>query len=153
MDLNLVEARARDLLDQHGLVTWQFAWDHARRRAGQTVFGPNKITLSKVLMKLYSPEQVDQVILHEIAHALVGPKHNHDATWRRTAARIGVVRPRASLKNAPSPEPRWIGTCPAGHEVHRFRRPTSVQSCSICNPRFSRAHLITWHMNPARSGR
>ena len=36
------------------------------------------------------PEEVRDTILHEVAHALVGPGHGHDTVWKATAAQVGA---------------------------------------------------------------
>ena len=81
------EARdlARSLMDASGLFDWRFRFDHARRRAGACTHATRTISLSGPLTDLYDADTVRAVVLHEIAHALVGPAHGHDAAWRRAA--------------------------------------------------------------------
>ena len=69
------EARdlARSLMDASGLFDWRFRFDHARRRAGVCTHATRTISLSGPLTDLYDADTVRAVILHEIAHALVGP--------------------------------------------------------------------------------
>lgn len=130
---------------QHGVDrTWRLGWDNARRRAGQTRFHDRTITLSKPLMSLYTQAQVRDTILHEIAHALVGPEHNHDSVWRATAQRIGCSGRRQVSPDAPQPPAPWVGRCAAGHEVHRYRRPRAVASCSRCSRTFDPRFVLTW---------
>lgn len=123
---------------------WRLGWDNARRRAGQTRFRDRTITLSRHLMALYQPEHVREVILHEIAHALVGPAHHHDAVWRATARRIGATGRRLLPADAPRPPAPWVGRCSAGHEFHRYRRPPAKASCSRCSHTFDPRFLIHW---------
>lgn len=111
--------------------SWAFGFDHARKRAGQTNFSKRQITLSAPLMRIYSEEAVRGVILHEIAHALVGAGHHHDATWKRMAVAIGA-QPRASLNGMPHLPPLWQGRCAAGHQFARYRRPQVPASCVAC---------------------
>lgn len=144
--MNLYAARdlAVSLLRQHGLHEWTFRFDHARRRFGACRYAQKAITLSRHLTFLNGDEQVRDTILHEIAHALAGPRHGHDAVWRATARRIGCSGQRCSSADAPRVEGDWVGTCAAGHRITRHRRPERPGSCRTCSPTFSAEHLFTW---------
>lgn len=144
MDLRDAFALAEHLLDQHGPAGWTVTLDSAKQRAGVCRFGPREIGLSAPLTVLHSQEQVRDTILHEIAHALVGPRHGHDAVWRRTALAIGCTGARCVPADAPRVEPAWLGVCPAGHTTGRHRRPERVMTCGRCASRFDLAHLYTW---------
>jgi predicted SprT family Zn-dependent metalloprotease len=144
VDLDAAASLARRLLDEHGLDAWAFGWDRARRRAGQCRHDLRRITLSRDLTALHDEAEVRETVLHEVAHALVGPRHGHDAVWRATAVRIGATGRRTVDPAAPSVEGDWVGVCPAGHRVTRFRRPTRPLSCGRCAPRFEVRHLYAW---------
>jgi predicted SprT family Zn-dependent metalloprotease len=135
---------ARALVAAHGLRGWTVGLDRAKTRAGACHYGKRMITLSGPLTRLHSEEHVRDTILHEIAHALVGPRHRHDAVWRETALRIGSTGERCVPADAPKVAGDWLGTCPAGHEVHRHRRPQRLQSCSECSRSFDARHLFEW---------
>ncbi|MCI6574162.1 MAG: SprT-like domain-containing protein [Arcanobacterium sp.] len=122
---------ALDIHRSRDVANWRLGFDHARKRAGMTDFSAQKITLSAPLMRLYSENMVRQVVLHEIAHALVGAGHHHDASWKRVAAAIGA-EPRASLVGTPQVPPLWQGRCNGGHEFGRYRRPQTAASCMAC---------------------
>lgn len=144
MDLRHVRKMALEEMDRAGLTGWSLTWDHARRRAGACRFETRTISLSKPLMQLYEYEQVREVILHEIAHALVGPSHHHDAVWRATALRLGSSGRTRLPSSLPKPPPTWVGSCPNGHTFERYRRPSTASSCSQCNQNFDRRYLIAW---------
>ncbi|MDX5318813.1 MAG: SprT-like domain-containing protein [Actinomycetes bacterium] len=145
MDLRDVRLLATGLMSQHGVGDWQLGWDNARTRAGMCRFGTRTISLSRHLMVLYEPEQVREVVLHEIAHALVGPQHNHDSVWRAKAREIGSSGARALPADSPRPPAPWVGRCPLGHEFHRYKRPPAQSSCSRCSSRFDARFLLEWH--------
>ena len=138
---------ARSLMEQADVGDWELAFDRARRRAGQTDHARRRLTLSRHLMSLYDEAQVRETILHEIAHARVGPHHGHDAVWAAEATRLGATGRRLIDTQAPRLRGRWVGRCPAGHEVDRMRRPASPVSCSRCAPRFSLEHLLSWSLD------
>lgn len=135
---------ARDLMDQHGLHEWKLVLDNARTRAGVCRAGRREIGLSRVLTELHDEAEVRDTVLHEIAHALVGPEHGHDAVWRAQALRIGCSGQRCLSSSTPRPDAPWVGTCAAGHEVRRYRRPTRVQACGVCARTFDPRHVIAW---------
>lgn len=139
-----VESLARQLLDRHGLTGWRIEFDHARTRAGKCDHGRRIISLSKVLTALYDSEAVRDVILHEIAHALVGHEHGHDAVWKEQARRIGARPHRLLRPDLPRPSAPWVGTCPRGHRLSRYRRPTRVVTCARCSRQFDLTYLFTW---------
>ena len=149
MNLPDVLDLARSLMEEAGVGDWELALDRARRRAGQTDHTRRRLTLSRHLMSLYDQAQVRETILHEIAHARVGPRHGHDAVWAAEAVRLGATGRRLVDARAPRLPGRWVGRCPAGHEVDRMRRPASPVSCSRCSPRFSLEHLLSWSLDGA----
>jgi SprT-like family len=144
MDPHAAVALARRLLDEHGLDGWTVVLDRAKTRAGVCRPGRREIGLSADLTRLHSDDQVRETILHEIAHALVGPSHGHDGVWRAAALRIGCSGERCAPADLPRVDGPWAGTCPAGHVQRRHRRPTRVVSCSRCAPSFDPGHLFTW---------
>lgn len=144
MDLQIVQQLARGLMDRHGLEQWGLVFDRARRRAGMTRYQEQVISLSRPLMQLYDENQVRDVILHEIAHARVGTGHGHGAVWKQEARRLGTP-PRASITEAPRPPAPYLGRCPSGHEVERFRLPRGARSCATCSKGFDRRYLLTWY--------
>ncbi|WP_141676087.1 SprT-like domain-containing protein, partial [Actinomyces oris] len=91
MNLPDVLSLAHSLMEEADVGDWDLAFDRARRRAGQTDHARRRITLSRHLMSLYDETQVRETILHEIAHARVGPSHGHDAVWAAEATRLGAT--------------------------------------------------------------
>ncbi len=144
MDLRDAFALAEDLLEHHGLPDWSVVYDGAKRRAGICRFGPRVLGLSAPLTALHDEAEVRDTILHEIAHALAGPRHGHDAVWREIATRIGGSGERCVSPDAAYVETPWLGVCPAGHASGRHRRPERVMTCARCSPAFDLAHLIGW---------
>ena len=144
--MNHTEARelATGLMDQHGLAGWRLVFDNAKTRAGVCRSERKEIGLSRHLMSLYSPEQVTETVLHEIAHALAGPRHGHDRVWRTVARRIGCSGRRCMPADAPTVDGAWEGVCAAGHRTTAHRRPVRVRSCLGCATRFDPAALYTW---------
>lgn len=144
MEISAALALGRRLLREHGLEHWSVTTDRAKTRAGVCRFGARTISLSAPLTRLHDEAEVRDTILHEIAHALVGPFHGHDDVWRSKAVEIGCSGQRTVDADAPQVEGPWRGECPAGHAYTRHRRPGRVMSCLACNPEFDAAALLTW---------
>jgi predicted SprT family Zn-dependent metalloprotease len=151
VDLGDAFAMAEYLLEVHGLDDWEVSYDNAKRRAGICRFGERTLGLSAPLTAVHSETDVRDTILHEIAHALVGPRHGHDAHWRRVAVSIGCSGERCAPADAPSAPAAWLGTCPSGHTLDRHRRPERVLTCGLCSSTFDLTHVYTWthHGRPA----
>ncbi|MDM7884582.1 SprT-like domain-containing protein [Curtobacterium sp. RHCKG23] len=148
--LEHVRERAEQLLAVHlGPGDWTFAFDHAKTRAGQCDFARRRVTVSRHIAARVSADDVEQVLLHEVAHALAGPRAGHGPVWRRTAAAIGYTGSRLYDGPIASELAPWVGTCPAGHEHVRYRTPTRPLACARCSRRFDGRNLITWQRRGA----
>jgi len=80
---------ASSLLREHGLNDWRFKFDYSTRRAGCCNYRDQTISISFELARNGTDDEITDTLLHEIAHALVGKKHNHDAIWKAKARAIG----------------------------------------------------------------
>ncbi|MDR1512777.1 MAG: SprT-like domain-containing protein [Propionibacteriaceae bacterium] len=136
------QARASELIGQH-LTAWSFGFDHARARVGCCHYDDRQITLSRHLVLGLTAPEVDQAVLHEIAHAIAGPKEGHGPAWRRTAARLGYTGRRTMHVPDAREQARWVARCPKGHEYRRHRRPSRAAYCSPCS-RAGQWHLLKW---------
>jgi predicted SprT family Zn-dependent metalloprotease len=145
-----VRAWAHALIALHLDDHWSFGFDNAKTRAGLCNYTAKKITVSKYLASRYEDDDIHQVLLHEVAHAMAGPKAGHGAAWKSTARELGYVGRR--LHDGPIADELapWVGTCPAGHTHFRYRRPTRPLSCGRCSRGFSQSNLITWTKRPVR---
>lgn len=144
MHLDDAEATALRLMRTHGLGAWRFAFDRAKTRAGICRYDSHTIGLSRTLTQLHTDAEVRDTILHEIAHALVGPEHGHGRVWRARALDIGCSAQRCLSDAAPRPDAPWLGTCPRGHVVTRWRRPQRVLSCRRCSSSFDPDVIFMW---------
>ena len=143
-ELARVRHWADALIRLHLDATWTFDFDHAKRRAGLCNFSEKRITVSRYLAGRYEDDEVHQILLHEVAHALAGPSAGHGPKWKATARELGYVGKRLHDGAIASELAPWVGTCPAGHVHYRYRKPTRPLSCGRCSPRFSAANAIAW---------
>jgi hypothetical protein len=93
--LHKVKEFANEQLKKWGLTgsygcDWCMVWDKSVRRYGQCRYHKQEIGISKVLANINSFEETQDVVLHEIAHALAGMGHGHDAHWKRMCIKVGA---------------------------------------------------------------
>ena len=88
---------AENKLKETGLFQkgWTFVWDNkAVRRYGQCRYGSKEIGVTKKLVAINEISDSEDVVLHEIAHALVGRGHGHDGSWKIMCRKVGAVPER-----------------------------------------------------------
>jgi predicted SprT family Zn-dependent metalloprotease len=126
---------ARELMACHGLHDWSFAFNRCKRSMGLCRWGRKTIELSIHLVDRNGLDEVRDTILHEIAHALAGPQHGHDAVWKAWCVKVGARPQRCGQANMP--EGRWQARCPGcGGLFYWHRRPRVLTGwfCRPCGP-------------------
>lgn len=144
LDRDSVEARterlAREKLTAHGLWAkgWRFQWNTtSKRHAGWSKPRTRRIEVAEWVLELDWPwEEVRDVVLHEVAHAIVwrdgGLASSHGPEWKRVAERIGADPTRCYDGSLPTVERLWREYCPeCGWErrLHRLGRGGSCPDC------------------------
>ena len=110
-----VEDHAAELLERHlntgaPATRWRFRFETATSRAGICRHDTRTIALS-VSFVLRAPwDDIQNTLLHEVAHAIVDPGHGHDTVWQTAARRIGCTANRCSTVTHSLK--RWMGRCP-----------------------------------------
>ena len=136
--LQEIEDFAYKKLVEHELLEWNFGFDLAQNRGGVCRFARKEITLSVTYCLKASREEVLDTVLHEIAHAMVGPGHHHDDVWKKAAFKIGCKGDVChSVEHGLD---KWEGHCPCGQEWRRKKLMTKVRNgtCPKCDAK------ITW---------
>lgn len=153
MDLNKASWMAKQLMKEHGIGDWGFRFAKSVNNLGFCSYGRREIALSVSHTALGSEERVRNTILHEIAHALVGPHHDHDNTWRSKALEIGCDGQRCStVKPEERVEKRYIIVCSVHGTVGQKSmhvRGARPKSCGRCSPTFNPAFMLQTKLNPA----
>lgn len=130
LQMTAVQELAVQLIRENGLHGWSFKFDHSSRRAGCCYFRDRLITLAFDLARTGSKEDIRDTLLHEIAHALVGKKHNHNTVWKAKAREIGGTGERThKLQFA---QPRWSVTCENRCWIHTAQQRNSKLICRKC---------------------
>jgi predicted SprT family Zn-dependent metalloprotease len=127
---------ARQLMAEHGLQDWTFGFNRRKQSMGLCVYARQTIELSIHFVERDNPwNEIRDTILHEIAHALVGPGHGHDRVWKRKCTEIGARPQRCG--DAKMPEGSWKADCGGcGKCYHRHRKPKRARGwfCTECGP-------------------
>ena len=121
---------ARSEMDKYGLCDWKIELDYAKVRAGACHFREKKISFSRHFLKNADQLDINDTILHEIAHALVGPKHGHDRVWKSMAKKIGCSAKRCHTLEFS--EYKWIRFCTNycwEQKVHRRKLNLICKKC------------------------
>lgn len=124
MDLAAAKRLAHEKMTEHGLTDkgWTFKWSTAQTTFGWCHHIDMTIALSKPLTKLNDEAAVLDVILHEIAHALLPRKHGHDKVWKAMARAIGANPERCFDGDDTNTVPaRYTGSCRHGCTIERYR--------------------------------
>jgi predicted SprT family Zn-dependent metalloprotease len=142
----LIEVRqlALELLATYGLADWTFAYNRRKRALGFCFYASRTIELSIHFVEHNDADSIRDTLLHEIAHALVGPGHAHDTVWKAMCRRIGA-QPQACCRSARMPEGNWQAQCGScGRRYTRYRKPKRLDGwyCPPCH--HGRGNLI-WH--------
>lgn len=136
MELKQAESLAISLMIKHNIYQrgWTFKFDNAKRRFGVCKHRSKTISLSQYLVLLNDVNQVQDTILHEIAHALT-PGQGHNYTWKLKAKEIGCKPERCySNKEVATPKSKYEAVCVGCKSVHKKHRKTKrIVSCGRCS--------------------
>jgi len=104
------------LLKLHGLkdLGWKFDIGNRKRQIGTCFHSTKTITISKWWIEDSTPEAITDTILHEIAHALVGPGNGHNKVWRAMCIKVGAkpIRCGDVVEHKTTAKPNYIVVCP-----------------------------------------
>ncbi len=130
LELEAIKRLAKKLMVKHSLISWQFEFDNGSKRAGCCDYRRKVISLSYGYARYASNKEIKNTILHEIAHALVGSKHNHDAVWKAKAIEIGCSGERChDVEFTP---PRYIVKCKNNCWIKTAERKRRDVVCIHC---------------------
>jgi predicted SprT family Zn-dependent metalloprotease len=155
--MNVIEAEilALDRMEEHGLFDelWHFDFEHCKRTLGRCHYTPKKITLSKWYVEFNNESEVEDTILHEIAHALSYIRHGskgigHGGIWKGICREIGAIPKSCSKGNLVKPKDhyKYIDDCACGITYKRHRKSDfRIYRCPKCKqPLFNRQEKSEW---------
>jgi SprT protein len=138
-------ALARSLLVEFKLWEWSVGLDpRATRRFGQCQHRTRRIGLSTKLVELNGRAEVEDVIRHEIAHALAGANAGHGRIWKMWCHKTGARPERCYSTDAVvTPKYAWTLRCPehADWTTQRSQRRNGRYSHPGCKA------ILIWEKN------
>lgn len=140
MDLDHATEIATRVIRENGLIDWSFGFNRNKRRLGVCKAYLKRIELSEPYVVANDIEHVKDTILHEVAHALVGVDHGHDAVWKDMCVKLGCT-PKGCESEALMPVGDWRAQCPGCKKTfNRHRKPVHVRGlyCVVCGPETGR---------------
>lgn len=148
MDIFKANKIGLELMEKHGLTAlgWKFQMDNAKRRFGVCKHRSKVVSLSLPLTQLNSEEQVTDTIIHEIAHALVGPKQGHGPVWKAKAIEIGCKPERCYGEDVLQPKGKYTADCPdCGYTFVRIKKVKRGRKYSChCQKTFNPNKTLKW---------
>jgi predicted SprT family Zn-dependent metalloprotease len=134
MKLTDAKILAETYLEQHLKNGWVFDFDNAVNRFGSCRHHSRRITLSRKLTKVNDMDRVERVIIHEVAHAVLGRGYGHSSIWKSKCLELGGDGERCFTDdNTIMPKLKYTLTCPkCGTTISRSRLGKSAKK-SACN--------------------
>lgn len=146
-----IEALAVLHMEANGLLAqgWTFGFDKAIERAGCCHWNKKKITISPIVVAEWTEAGIENMITHEVAHAIAGQSAGHSLKWQRIHKSLGGDGERlydGGAKDTPVRiKPKWVAVCPqCGPRKETHRRLNC--SCGDCggrryNPKFKLTYI------------
>lgn len=115
-----------------------FSFNNSKTKTGVCYDNPTEIQLSKYFLKspIATPAKIRDVILHELAHAIVGVHHQHNDIWKNVALEIGCSGQVCSEPFLLKSDYKYIITCPNGCHTRKL---------SLTKKYLSRPHVCRKH--------
>lgn len=133
------EASSAGAVDMANAVLKAFGIDHlwsarAKRTgksvAGRTSWSTREVNFSPYYDGVFSKEEWENTVLHEVAHVLAGHKADHNAGWLKIGQAIGMtsgayVTLSEEQEVLKAKNSKWTVVCPNCGSMHGFaRRPS-----------------------------
>jgi hypothetical protein len=138
------------LIERHGLTGWSFTLHSRTSAVGMAHYARKELSIAAVLLPSLTDDEVEQVLLHEVAHAL-RPNSKHDRMWLATARSIGYRGARQHELSAASQQlllphrsKKESAVAPDGTVIHRGARVAlEGREWEVVELRTSKALLAT----------
>lgn len=153
MQMSDFTTMARDLMLEHGCGRMYLNFNNTGRRIASMNFDtfptidpkrkyrvPRGITFSKRWVEAMDEEDCRNLMLHEIAHALVVHKdQGHGAVFKAMCRKLGTPASNSCYPAKTRPEATWKGHCPVtGKLVSRMHgRPRKARLCACHRKRLN----------------
>ena len=131
---------AKSLLKDYELDwEWKVEINNTKRAMGRINWNKHSLQLSSFFWKHLSEWGARDVVLHELAHILVGPGEGHGMRWKHTALKLGA-HPTAKAG-------REIYK-PGGYEAlnKQYKYTVSCKSCDMIQGVSKIGHRVSSHL-------
>ncbi len=126
------------LFRENNLTDWQFTFNGAKKRLGYCNSQKKIISVSFPYIQLNTLEQVEETLLHEIAHAKANEEAGylvgHDERWKKWAIKLGAKPSRCAEQGTYVSVPgKVVYECKnCKREVRRHRKLRNIYACTPC---------------------
>lgn len=144
MDTSLVTVVARSLMRKHGLESWRLQFTRSHTFAGRCDYGRLIIQLNESWTERAKPAEVQNTMLHEIAHALVGPGHGHDMVWRAKFVQLGGNGSTRAANQGLDKTKKYVIHCADGCDdvAYRQRKDVRLVNGKVCKKHRAKLHYV-----------
>lgn len=107
-----------------------FSINDCKKNAAICFDNPPEILVSRYFLEspTTTPKRLEDVLLHELAHAIVGPGEGHNDKWKECARNIGCTSDVCAGPFLKKKDYNFVLTCPDGCELRRLK----VKKLNIC---------------------
>jgi len=155
MDIQDAEMLAFLHMEEHELYDhyWHFDFQNKKVALGTCSYRDKRISLSKWYVELNEEDEVEDTILHEIAHALSYIRHGlkgigHGRIWKSICREIGATPERVHKGNLNHPDNhyKYVDTCGCGvtYKRHRISKRTKYRCPKCEEPLFNPREKSCW---------
>jgi predicted SprT family Zn-dependent metalloprotease len=140
--LNYVKEQTENALKFYGLKNWNVGFDTAKTRLGRCSYTKKLISLSEFYVVNNSFDDIQNTILHEIAHALsflVFKERGHGHIWKSLAIQIGCSGERCRKADEINlPTAKYVYKCPnCDYKINKYRKTTKIKACGVCCDKYN----------------
>jgi predicted SprT family Zn-dependent metalloprotease len=123
----------KDTFKSHALPGWTILFaEHTVKRAGSCSYRTKTIRINKLYATRVEEKELNNTVLHEIAHMIAGQGAGHGPKWKQIAKEIGCDgKVYHSFKWKLEP---FVAKCPKGHyskpaTIIRWKTPLTCRRC------------------------
>lgn len=140
MDIkNYIVEKTQKLLRSHGINNWNVSFGKRKRALGLTKYSEKTIEYSNHWVPIMKIQAIDELIIHEVAHALT-PGAKHGMNWRMTCLILGGEPEQVSnVSNIIDSDKdvsfgnKYTLVCPKCGQQSFYNRKLKInRSCGIC---------------------
>ena len=137
MDRTRLVGIAGELFQNHGLDVrgWRLEFKPLGHRIGWCCSRRLVIVINDYYADHNDQMLVMDTLLHEAAHAIVGPVHQHNGIWKEMALRLGCAPTACSKIDVVLRPGKWRASCPScALQFEKYRRPKYIAGyyCPKC---------------------